>query len=276
MICSGESGAGADAAPLRNSWLPLSALFLACSVIAIGLGLFNSVVTACVSCSGLVPLALPWVGAIYYACMALLFRRGVDPFWGSQGGALGIFVHAALISESIVFRHFCAVCVLLALLAGAAATVLIRSHLPSAIPIGLALLLGALSGTVCPVDRIEDVLIRRVWPSRILSQAPSFVDRQILEKCGHDCAVRLLVYESTEACRSCSSIEKRILPGLRRDFPSGLCIHRQMVSRQAAGTALPLILLYSGKSRLVTIEGLPQYSEVWGMVDSLMKDARGR
>jgi hypothetical protein len=216
--------------------------------------------------AGALSMVLPWTGVFTYGVLAVVAGRSPSSPVVTQVLGLCLFVHACLVVESLAFGSVCAACLSVAGSALAAAAVL-GAHRPAArLTLACGLLLGIAAGFFNPFDRLEDALDRHFWPSRILDRAPDFVDRGELAACNHGRSVRLLVYEDEQLCRSCSSVSRKLLPGLTQSFPADLCIHRHSVRRPPSGPRLPLFILLSAKGRMVTIEGRPGDEELRDLI----------
>ena len=63
------------------------------------------------------------------------------------------------------------------------------------------------------------------------------------------------------------------MPRLAADFPAQVCVHVRELTQPPAEQRLPLFVLYSRKSRLVVIEGMPDYDELRELLRSLARDS---
>ena len=185
-----------------------------------------------------------------------------------------MFAHAALVTESILIGRVCPGCLAVAGVAALAALVQVWEKKEDRLTLASGLCFGALAALVHPFERVDDGLTRRFWPSRILDQAPAFVDRAQLASCEHARTVRLLVFEDERGCRSCSSVRRRILPALEAGFPTDLCIHTNVLPSPPPGQAFPLMILVSKKMHLVTLEGAPELREMENLVRVLVERAK--
>lgn len=256
----------------QKAWL-LPLLFLLAGAVAGVVGLRSVSSGICPTCTGLLGAVLPWLGMTFYVALAgLAWRRPESPLL-PHAMALFTFVHASLLTEALLLGHYCIGCLVIAGVALLAALVLMARVPAARLTMVLSLVLGATGGFLHPFDRLEDNLTRRFWPSKILSQAPAFVDRTELTACGHSAFVRLLVYEDERTCQSCSSVGKRLIPSLVVDFPGQVCIHKHTLKPSSGGQILPVLVLYSRAGRLVVIEGLPSYDDLKELTTTLLSDA---
>lgn len=249
-----------------------SGLFGAAAVLSLALGVVQATSEVCPSCTGLIAVVLPWAGTVFYGTLGLVSWKRPDHRLLSWAAGFYLFVHACLTVESVLEARVCPFCVGIALIALGAGIlqVVIRPHdLPAA---AAALVLGAAAAIPRPFDRIEDEVTRRLWPARILSEAPSFVDRKILQDCGHPVDVRVLLYEDERSCRSCSSVTRRIIPSLANDFPTRICIHSHTLSPVPRGQAMPVLVLVSRSTRMTIIEGLPDYRDLKKLIDAMLAE----
>jgi hypothetical protein len=253
----------------------LATLYFLNTVLSLALGVRFLVEDGCSSCAGLVSGILPWAGAIFYGALSRVARSSPRSSWLSHALGLYVFCHALLMTESVLLRRICIGCILTALVGAGAALVHVWLHRQDRPTLFSAVILGALAGFFYPVDRVDDVLTRRFWPSRILNQAPAFVDRVQLAGCEHPSRVRLLLYEDSRTCRSCSSLRWRVLPELTSEFADNLCIHYRAIPATAQGQTLPLIVLVSREVRMVTIEGVIDYDRLRELIRSLSTESAG-
>jgi hypothetical protein len=144
---------------------------------------------------GLLSVALPWVGVVFYAALAVTSRVRPGSPWLSRGVALLAFAHAMLICESVLEGRLCPGCLAVAAAAAVAAAIRVRSVSEDRLPVAASILLGAVAGFLSPFDRTDDALTRRLWPSRVYNLAPAFVDRQEMAGCPDGRPVRMIVFE---------------------------------------------------------------------------------
>lgn len=140
---------------------------------------------------GPLSLVLPWLGAAVYAGLAAWTRRRPDDprlAWGMAGL---LFVHAALVLEMVRTGAVCAGCVIVAVLAVAAASAQLVRRPSDFGWLAVGLLAGTAVGRLEAVGRAE----RALRPSRRLDRLPDFVDRGLLRSCGHGSKVRIVIYE---------------------------------------------------------------------------------
>lgn len=228
---------------------------------------------ACPTCTGLLSFVLPWTGVALYLGLAALAWRAPDSPWLTHVISLSVFGHSCLVMEGFLLGRFCVGCLIIAAVALAAAGIVARRIRSARLSLAMSLLLGSAAGLLYPFDRAEDSLTRRFWPSRILDRAPAFVDREELAACGHASVVRFIVYEDERTCNSCSSVGRRLIPGLAEEFPQTVCIHKHALKDPSRGQVLPVILLLSREMRLVVVEGLPAYEELRDLVRTLLSEA---
>jgi len=250
----------------------LSGLFAIAAVIACGVGVQSVLAGACPTCTGLLSVVLPWAGAAMYSGLAFLAWRSPESPWLTHAMGFYVFAHACLVTEAVLLQRVCIGCLVIAgiaLLSGGVVSLRVRS---ARLTLALGLLLGVVAGLLYPFDRLEDSLTRRFWPSRILERAPAFADRKELSDCGHSAPVRFIVYEDERTCRSCSSVGRRLIPGLSQEFPKDVCIHKHELKDPPREQILPVILLMSRESRLVVVEGLPSYEELRDLVRKLLAE----
>ncbi len=179
-------------APSRPVLLP--ALFTIAAGLALAMGV-ESAFHFRERSGGLLSLALPWVGAAFYAALAVTSRARPGSPWLSRGVALLTFAHAMLILESILDRRLCPGCLAVAAVAAVAAAIRVRSVSEDGLAVAAGVLLGAAAGFLSPFDRTDDAVTRRLWPSRVYNLAPAFVDRQEMAGCPHGTPVRMIVFE---------------------------------------------------------------------------------
>jgi len=250
-----------------NQRAVLPGLFLVAAAVSVAVGVKSS------TGGGLLSMVLPWTGVSLYAGLAALAWRAPDSPWLTHVISLSVFGHACLVMEAFLLGHFCTGCLVIAGVALAAAGVAAHRIPGARLALAMSLLLGAAAGLLYPFDRVEDSLTRRFWPSRILDRAPSFVDKKELAACGHASVVRFVVYEDERTCNSCSSVGRRLIPGLLEEFPQAVCIHRHALKDPPRGQTLPVLLLLSREMRLVVVEGLPAYEELRDLVRTLLSEA---
>jgi len=181
----------------REKGARLPALFLALAgTLSLGLGLASFFAGPLRSRSGgLLALALPWMGALFYGLLALLAVRAPRSPWLSRATGLYVFAHASLVTESLLARSLCPGCLGVAGLAFAAGALQAFRSPPDRLTVASGLLFGAAAAFFSPFDRVDDALTRSLWPARVLDQAPALVDRAELAACGHASAVRIFLYE---------------------------------------------------------------------------------
>jgi hypothetical protein len=260
-----------DGAPpgARNPGL-LPWLFLVAAAVAGVVGILSVASGACPTCTGLLSVVLPWTGMLFYLGLGVLaWRRPAAPGLVHLMG-LFVFIHACLVLEAIQLRQYCVGCMVVAALALAAGGLMARRFPSARTTLMLSLVLGAAAGYLLPFDRLDDTLTRRFWPSKILSRAPAFVDRSELAACEHSAHVRFIAYEDERTCLSCSSVSRRLIPGLAEDFPEEVCVHKHALRTLPPGQVLPVLVLMSRDMRLVVIEGLPSYEELRDLVRSML------
>jgi hypothetical protein len=181
---------------------------------------------------------------------------------------LAVFVHGSLMLESVMIGRWCPECVLVALLAALAAGVQAWVRPADLLSLGAGLLLGIVSGFFSPFDRVDQWLTRTVWPAHLLANAPPFVDRGEMAGCGDASDVRMIIYERD--CRACNSAQRRVLPQVREEFPSQVCIHSHEVQDPPKDQRLPLLILVSKKMNVLILEGMPDYPELRTMILTLI------
>jgi hypothetical protein len=252
-----------------------TSLFLTNAALCAAIGIWQVSSAVCVSCTGLLSTALPWVGLLFYGALTAVSRWRPQHRILSAALGLYIFVHACLVGESALQGRACPACITIASLALISAIVQCLGQSADRITLAAALGLGILSAFQHPFDRLEDLATRKLWPAKVLSLAPDFVDRELLTRCGHDAGVRVLVYEDERSCRSCSSVTRKIIPSLAQDFPSQICIHSNTISPVPKGQTLPVTVLFSKSMRLLVIEGLPEYSQLKSLIDRLLAENGG-
>jgi hypothetical protein len=145
------------------------------------------------SADGVVALSLPWIGALYYGALAVL--QQVRPASPVHAHAMGftVFVHACLVSESLLDGRWCWPCLGVAALAFVTASLRGRAEAGT---LASGLLFGAVAGAFAPLERVDGALTRRVWPSRILDFAPAWADRgELAAPCAHGAPVKLTIVE---------------------------------------------------------------------------------
>jgi len=176
--------------------LLLALLLASAGALSLGLGLatlFAGPLRA--RSGGLLALALPWLGAVFYGPLALLAARSPRSPWISRATGLFVFAHASLVAESLIARALCWGCLAVAGLAFAAGgTQAFRSR-PDRLTVASGLLFGAAAAFFSPFDRVDDWLTRTLWPARVLEQLPSMVDRAEISRCEHPSSVRVFLYE---------------------------------------------------------------------------------
>lgn len=258
--------------PAPDRALPF--LYLLCSIVSAALGLNALVGSPCRECAGGLLLVFPWVGAAYYGTLALLALRRPASRLLTHLLGLTVSLHCALLLESLILQRLCIGCLALALLALGTSFLQARRRPEDRLTLVAALVLGSLAGLVQPADRLDDALTRAFWPSRILSQAPSFVDSAELARCEHPSSVRLLLYEDKKLCKSCSRVARVLLPEIQSEFGSSVCVHRHVLEGIPEGHRLPAWVLSSRTHRLVVVEGTPESEELRRMLRTLVADAR--
>lgn len=150
----------------------------------------------CETCSGgSLAMLLPWAGVVVYGILVVAcWRSPVRPWILPVMGGL-VFAHAELQAESLALGRLCWACIIAALGAFAAAARIAWQRPSERIPLGTALVLGALASIFSPFERVDDWMTRTLFPARILESLPSFVDREELLRCAHGTRARLHVYE---------------------------------------------------------------------------------
>jgi len=63
------------------------------------------------------------------------------------------------------------------------------------------------------------------------------------------------------------------VPRLAADFPAQVCVHVREVPHPPAEQRLPLFVLLSRKSRLVVIEGMPDYDDLKELLRTLARES---
>lgn len=223
---------------------------------------------------GPLSLALPAVGALFYAGLALLARFRPDSPWLARALALYSFAHADLVTERILEGRLCWLCFAVAGWAGAAALIQVRRDRALQVTMAAGLLFGAAAGFFAPFERADDAATRALWPSKLFEAAPAFVDRREMEGCEHAAPVRLIVYEKD--CKSCGSVLRRIEPRLKADFPGELCVHAHSFPEAPPGQRLPLFVLVTKRKDVIVIEGMPSYDDLRGYLQRLLGRAPSR
>ena len=251
----------------------LAWVFLGAAVVAGIVGSYSLASGICPTCTGLLSVVLPWAGTVFYFVLALLAWRRPETPGLVHAMSFSVFVHACLVLESFLLRHFCVGCLVIAGLALAAAGLVLRRFPGARLTLAMSLVLGSVAGFLTPFDRLDDGLTRRFWPSKILERAPAFVDRAELASCGHSAPLRFIAYEDERTCRSCSSVSRRLIPALTQEFPVEVCIHKHAVRNPPAGQTLPVLFLMTRDLRLVIIEGLPGEEELRDLARRLLSQA---
>ena len=275
-INSGPGGANAtEANPVRPAQrLLLPGVFFLAAAIAAGMGVPVLLQGPCPSCTGLLSLVLPWLGAVFYAILGVASLRAPASVQITNALTLSVFVHACLVTEMLLLGRLCLGCLSIAGLALLAANLQASRAPGSRLASFAGLLLGTGAGFLFPFDRVEDTLTRRFWPAHILSQAPSFVDQRELTSCAHPSMVRLFTFEDERTCQSCAGLGKRLFSQLSRDFPTEVCVHNHIIRKLSSGQILPVIVLLSRQNDLIVYEGVPNYKEFKQLLRSLINDGR--
>lgn len=250
----------------------LTALYVLAAAGSLYLGAAPHLGVPCDACKGgVLSLALPWAGLVFYGTLAVVAARA--PL--SRGLALApgfyLFVHATLVTEMILTRRICIGCLVVAAAAAGAALVQVLRPPREWISAAAALVLGIVAAFLTPVDRVDELLTRTFWPAKLLELAPDWVPREEMTHCEHDRPVRLLIYEKD--CKACGSAAKRILPRLTGDFPTQVCVHVTEMSELPKGQRLPFFIVVSKRSQVVMIEGMPEYSELQEIIRSFLKSS---
>ena len=144
---------------------------------------------------GALSLALPWLGAVAYGLLAWLSARSSDGPVLSLALAGYAFVHACLVTEMFRAGRACLGCLAVAVVAALAAGLHVRRRRADALILASGLAFGIGAAWFEPFDRLDDRATRAFWPARLLETLPAFVDRAEMKGCGHDTAVRVLIYE---------------------------------------------------------------------------------
>lgn len=251
-----------------SPWVP--ALHAPAALVALAMGVLPLLGLPCERCGGgALSLALPWIGAVFYAGLAWTGRRRPSSPLLSHAVSLSVFVHADLMVESVLLGRLCWGCIAVAAFAFAAAAVRAVDVRPERLAAAAALLLGAGAAFVSPYERADYALTRRLWPARLLADLPPVVDRARVYACEHPAAeLRLLVYEKD--CRACSSATHRLIPQLRAAFGERLCIHVHEIPAPPPGARLPVFVLAARDRRLSALEGLPSFEELSALVHGLL------
>jgi hypothetical protein len=175
-------------------------------------------------------------------------------------------------TEAILLARFCPTCFGIGVVALVAAAWNAHRLVRLRLIVLLSLVLGGVAGFLTPFDRMEDQFTRQFWPSRILSQAPRFVDASELSHCTHPSRVRLLIYEDDRICNSCAGVQRRLLPQFTKEFATEVCIHRHSLKELPEGQTFPVLVLLSKKMRLIVIEGLPEYEGFRDLVRQMIAE----
>ncbi len=174
----------------------LAILLAVAAALSFGLGLISLFAGPLRARSGgLLALALPWLGALFYGLLALLAVRSPRSPWVSRATGLFVFAHASLVTESLLARTLCPGCLGVAGLAFAAGGVQAFRSPPDRLTAASGLLFGAAAAFFSPFDRVDDWLTRTLWPARVLDQVPAMVDRAEISGCEHPSSVRVFLYE---------------------------------------------------------------------------------
>lgn len=94
------------------------------------------------------------------------------------------------------------------------------------------------------------------------------MDKNGLTECGHASVVRLHVYGKD--CRSCGSVTRFVLPRLRKDFPSSVCVHVHEFRKPPAGQRMPVLVALSREMHLVVVEGMPDYERLREVIQAMV------
>lgn len=260
-----------SAPPIRRGPLPVLCFLAAAVAVAVGTPPILS--GPCPSCTGLLSLALPWLGAAFYSLLGVLSWRSPSSPQIPNALSLAVFVHACLVTEMLLLGRLCIGCLSIAGLALGAAALQARRVPASRLTLLAGVILGGVAGFLYPFDRVEDTLTRRFWPAHILSQAPAFVDRDELAACTHGVAVRLFTYEDERTCQGCAGLGRRVLPQLTKEFPTEVCVHKHIIQKPSPGQVLPVLVLLSRGNRLIVCEGVPDQEELSGLLRDLIRES---
>jgi hypothetical protein len=180
-------------APLETA---LAVIYLLAAAVALLVGLAPHVGLRCQACSGgIVALALPWMGAAFYAVLAVAAFSAPRSTLLTLAPGFYVFVHADLVTEMLLDRHWCWGCFTVAALALAAALVQLWRARREAWSVGVAALLGCAAGHLSSFDRADELATRTLWPARMLEAAPDWVNRDEMSHCEHAAPIRVLLFE---------------------------------------------------------------------------------
>lgn len=249
----------------------LAALYATAAVVALAMGALPLAGIPCEPCrGGALSRALPWIGGLLYAVLAVAAVRRPASALLVHAASLVVFVHADLTSESLLVGRLCWGCMIVAGAALAAGAVRAHAAPPERVGLAAALLLGGSAGFLLPYDRLDHTLTRRIWPARLLEDLPAVVPRDRVFSCEHRSRVRLVVIEKD--CKACGSATRRLLPALAETFGDALCTHVDEVKSPPPGTRLPVFVLATADRRLLSIEGLPSEGEMREWVRALLEN----
>lgn len=248
-----------DALPL-GATSRLAGLYALAAIVSAWLGVAPSFGVTCGVCTGgALSVALPWLGFAFYTLLSIVAATRPVSLILSLSPGCYLVVHGALVAEMLHRHRWCSGCLVVGVLALAAAgTQSVRLKRDLLMPV-IAIAMGASVGLASPFERVDAFLTRTLWPSRQLDSLPAWINRTEVTNCEHSSAIRVLVYERN--CKSCGSAARWIAPLLEREYPSRVCLHLQEISTPVAGQRLPVVILVSRHLHLTIIEGMPDAAE---------------
>lgn len=179
----------------------LTGFYFLAAVGSLLLGLAPFLHLRCDACSGgLLSLSMPWIGVVFYSCLTFFSARFRSSPLLSLAPGFFVFVHASLVVEMILSSRACLGCLLVAAFAMGAALTQVRRDPHAWRASALAVVLGGLAGYFTPFERTDELVTLKLWPSRMLEAAPTWVSRNDMGRCDHPATLRLLIYEKD--CKS--------------------------------------------------------------------------
>jgi hypothetical protein len=65
-------------------------------------------------------------------------------------------------------------------------------------------------------------------------------------------------------------VQRRLVPLVRVDFPTQVCVHSHEIPDPPRGQRLPLFVLVSRRMQVVILEGMPEYAELNQLISAMI------
>jgi hypothetical protein len=204
----------------------------------------------CRASSALLPgIPLAWMGAAFYAVLAVTAGGRGFSRWTKAGFFVASGMHVVLLTLLAQERIFCGGCVTAgaAALVGGSMSVAVRPRVGRwALAVVVAAGLVTLGGFVT-VQMVQAQNEARLMKELLEDQRPGF------NRAGH---VRLVVFER-EGCKHCVEFEEQVLPQLTAALGGALQVERRKATLTMES---PTIVVLGKGSRLFV--GLPEYKDL--------------